>query len=408
MRIIIYEHVSGGGFAGQPIPTAVLAEGFGMLKTIVSDFKAAGHETTVFLDDRISKLNPPIAADLIVPIFYSHETENFLANIAKINDAVFIIAPETNHILQSLVELVEKTEKISLNCESGAIQKVADKIVLNKVLEKNKIPIPKTIVLDVTDDFAKVKESVKKVLQYPLIFKPVDGVGCGGLSKVEDEGQIVKAVERIKAEFFKDHFIVQECVEGEAASVSLLCTKDKALAISLNHQTIKFGSPEENSSYEGGAVPFNHSLKQDAFDVAEKVANCFEGLRGYVGVDLVLTNDKVFVVDVNPRLTTSYVGLSRVANFNVAQAVVNATLKEGLPTKPKTISYACFSKTITQSPTINAFEKIAQLTEVISPPFNVNDTACLLVIGHGDSLETARFSLEEAKKHVLNIISKGD
>ena len=35
----------------------------------------------------------------------------------------------------------------------------------------------------------------------------------------------------------------------------------------------------------------------------------FSGLRGYVGVDVVLGQDKLYVVDVNPRLTTSYVGL---------------------------------------------------------------------------------------------------
>ena len=38
---------------------------------------------------------------------------------------------------------------------------------------------------------------------------------------------------------------------------------------------------------------------------------------------------RAFVVDVNPRLTTSYVGLRRVANFNVAEAMVNAVLKVG-------------------------------------------------------------------------------
>ena len=65
-------------------------------------------------------------------------------------------------------------------------------------------------------------------------------------------------------------------------------------------------------------------LSKKHLRVAEKVVGCFKGLRGYVGVDLVLAKEKVFVVDVNPRLTTSYVGLSRVANFNVAEALVNA------------------------------------------------------------------------------------
>ncbi len=408
MRIIVYEYISGGGYAGQPIPSSVLTEGFGMLRTIVSDFKAAGHEITVFLDERISKLNPPMSADYTVPIIYSHEPATFLANIAKINDAVFIIAPETNHLLQSFADLVEKTNKISLNCDSSSIQNVADKIVLYQILEKNGLPIPKTIVLDVKNDLTKIRQYVPSVLCYPLVFKPADGVGCNGLSIIKEESQIVKAVEKIRNEFLKDHFIIQEYVAGEPASVSLICTKDKALAISLNHQTIKLGTPKEGSSYEGGAVPFNHPLKHDAFAVAEKVVRCFAGFRGYVGVDLVLTKDKVFVVDVNPRLTTSFVGLTRVVNFNIAQAIVNATLKNEIPMKPNIISYACFSKIVTPSPTVSAFHEIAQINEVISPPFPVNEVTCVLVVGIGDSLENAGFQLEEAKKSVLNVISRGE
>ena len=103
LRIIVYEHVSGGGYAQQPIPPSVLSEGFGMLRTVVSDFKAAGHEVTVLLDERLSKLNPPLDADCTVPIFYASEPKRFLSNIAKINDAVYVIAPETGQTLQSLV-----------------------------------------------------------------------------------------------------------------------------------------------------------------------------------------------------------------------------------------------------------------------------------------------------------------
>ncbi len=145
MRIIVYEHMSSGGYAGQPISDGVLSEGFGMLRTVISDFKAAGHEITVLLDSRISKLNSPINADCIVPIFYPQEVKNFLTNIAKINDAVLVIAPETGQTLQSFVELVEKTGKVSLNCESSAISKVANKLHLYQVLEKNHLSTPKTL-----------------------------------------------------------------------------------------------------------------------------------------------------------------------------------------------------------------------------------------------------------------------
>jgi predicted ATP-grasp superfamily ATP-dependent carboligase len=52
LKLLVYEHVSGGGFADEPIPAGVLSEGFGMLRTLISDFKAAGHNVTTTLENR--------------------------------------------------------------------------------------------------------------------------------------------------------------------------------------------------------------------------------------------------------------------------------------------------------------------------------------------------------------------
>ncbi len=409
MRLLVYEHISGGGYAGQPISLSVLSEGFGMLRSLVSDFKSAGHEVTVLLDARFSKLNPPIVADCTIPVFYPKEAEKLLINAAKINDAFYVIAPETGQTLQSLVELLEQIGKVSLNCDARAIQKVADKAVLYEMLKKNGLATPNTVVLNVDGGLAEVKQIIRSKFSYPVVFKPMDGVSCGGLSIVKEDAQVEKAVAKIKAESAGKHFIVQEFIDGEAASVSVLCTGGKALAISLNRQNVKVAVPEAVSSYEGGTVPFNHPLKQEAFSVGEKVVESFSGLRGYVGVDLVLVNDKPFVVDVNPRLTTSYVGLCRVATFNVAEALVDAVLKGKLPTKQEINGFVYFSKVETFKPTVNAFEKAAQMREVVSPPFPLddNDKACSLVAGQSEFLDNSRVRFEEAKKRLLNIISGG-
>jgi predicted ATP-grasp superfamily ATP-dependent carboligase len=253
----------------------------------------------------------------------------------------------------------------------------------------------------------RVKQAIKHELNYPVIFKPVDGVGCSGLSIVKEEAQIQKAIAKIKAVSKSPRFIAQEFVSGESISVNLLSTGKKALAISLNRQNVTLAEPIMDSSYNGCCVPFSHPLNQEAFALAEEVVESFPGLRGYIGVDLVLVGQKVFVVDVNPRLTTSYVGLRKVASFNVAQALVDAVLKGNLPTKPENHHFSCFSKIETSKPTINDFQKASTLDAVVSPPFPLerNSKSCALVIGEGNGVDDARLHLEEAKKHLLNIIT---
>ena len=276
-------------------------------------------------------------------------------------------------------------------------------------MKKNGLPTPKTEVFNVDEGLAEVIQNIKSNFSYPLVLKPIDGVSCGGLSIVKEGAEVEKAVDKIKAISANKHFIVQELINGEAASVSLLSTGHKAVAISLNRQNVEVAAPDAISSYNGGTVPFDNPIKQEAFNVGEKVLESFSGLGGYVGVDLVLVNDKVFVLDVNPRLTTSYVGLSRVATFNVAEALVNAVLKAKLPTKPKINGFVYFSKVETPKPTVSTFEKAAKIREVISPPFpmNNNDKACSLIAGQGESLDNAWLRFEEAQKCLLNIIRRG-
>jgi hypothetical protein len=388
---------------------SVLSEGFAMLRTLAADFEAAGHEVTVFLDARLSKLNPPIAADCTIPVFYAQEAEKFLVNAAKTNDAVYVVAPETGQTLQSLVQLVGQTGKLSLNCEVSTIRKVSDKTVLWETLKNSCLDVPETMTFNFDAGLAEVKSAIKTKLSYPVVFKPVDGVSCSGLSIVKEDAQVENAIAKIRAESVGNHFIAQEFIRGEAVSVSLLCTRTEALAISLNRQNVKLATPEAASSYEGGVVPFDHPFKHEAFKMAEKVTGSFAGLRGYVGVDLVLAEDKPFVVDVNPRLTTSYVGLSRVAGFNVAEAMVKAVLKNKLPARRESNGFVYFSKVGTSKPTVSSFQKAARINGVISPPFPVDDNlkATSLVTGHGESMEDALLRFEEAKKRLLNIISRG-
>ncbi|MGA3110622.1 MAG: ATP-grasp domain-containing protein [Candidatus Bathyarchaeia archaeon] len=410
MKILLYEHVSSGGYADKLLDLSVLSEGFGMLSCLAQDFKAAGHEVTVLLDDRISKMKLPIAAKCIVPVFQAQEAEKSLADAAKINDAIYVIAPETGLILQSLVALVEKTAKMSLNCEANAIGKISDKTVLHKTLRNNGLCTPETISFGVKDDLAQVKSEIKSQLGYPVIVKPVDGVSCGGLSIVQEGRQMENAFEKIKAISSGKSFMAQEFVCGEPVSVSLICTKDKSSSISLNKQIVHLSQPDGTSSYEGGAVPFDHPLKAKAFKAAEAATTCFSGLHGYVGVDLVLAQGKAFIVDFNPRLTTSYVGLSEVAGFNVAEAILEAALNNESPARQKDKGFVYFSKVRVPKPSIDVFVKATQMDGVVSPPFPFDDgsEAISLVAGHGESMSDAELRFEESKKRLLKMINRGN
>jgi predicted ATP-grasp superfamily ATP-dependent carboligase len=273
---------------------------------------------------------------------------------------------------------------------------------------KNGVRAPETMTFSVSDDLKEIMKAVRG--RFPLIFKPASGVSGCGLSIVRNEDHVAGAVGKIKNETLSKQFVAQELIRGAAVSVSLIATGGEAVAISLNRQDITIGTPESFSGYSGGLVPFDHPLRAEAFELAEKIVKAFRSLRGYIGVDFVLTEDEAVAIEVNPRLTTSYVGLRRVASFNVAQSIINAVLKHNLPRHIQSCGYACFSKVVTPNPPMEALQRTYGMDEVVSPPFPVSETsvASALIAAHGVKSIEASLRFREAKKRVFDTISRGN
>jgi hypothetical protein len=380
-----------------------------MLQTVTSDFQAAGHCVTVLLDSRLAMLNPPIKADYVVQVSSSQEIEASLYNGSKCTEAVFVIAPESNQVLQSIVERVKNSSLLSLNCSANSIAKVANKANLYANAKLLGLHVPETLSLNDFNDIKQVKAAIQQKLRFPVLFKPINGTSCEGLSIVRTSSQIAPAIAKLKRNSKNDCFIVQEFIDGIAASVSLISAGHQALPVSLNKQDVTLCAPDSNSSYNGGQVPLDSDIKEVAFSASRQLVESFGDLRGYVGVDLVLTKDKAFLVDVNPRLTTSYIGMRKVAYFNPAEAIFNVALKNKLPKKIHTSGYSCFSKVILPKPTFSALPEIYKMSNVASPPFPLAtaDVSCAIIEAHDATLHAAQLKFREAKERLQQICHGG-
>ncbi|OYT27382.1 MAG: ATP-utilizing protein, partial [Candidatus Altiarchaeales archaeon ex4484_96] len=161
------------------------------------------------------------------------------------------------------------------------------------------------------------------------------GAGCEGIM-----------FNRVKQK--KDEYIMQEYIEGVDASVSLFSNGAESMAVSLNKQ--KIIQTGNYLNYCGGVVPLKHVLRDEAFQLAEKAVDAIGGLKGCIGVDMILS-DKPYVVEINPRVTTSMTALQQAADFNVAYRSLKA-YQGFMPDKPrfnKVIEYNITDKGITYS-----------------------------------------------------------
>jgi predicted ATP-grasp superfamily ATP-dependent carboligase len=404
LRLLVYEYVSGGGLAKKPIPPSILSEGFGMLRAMVSDFKAAGHSVTTVLDSRLYALNAPLEAERVVPVSSLDEADVAVRKVAAEQvDAVCVIAPESEGVLRSLIASVERTGTPLLNCSSVAVGKVADKFLFQEHVKRLGLSTPESLMVSVHEGVEVVSQSINEEVGFPAVTKPLDGVGCAGLSIVLGKNDVPGAIAKIRKESAGKFFMAQQFIKGDSVSVSVISNGEESLPISLNKQDVSLGTPDSASSYNGGIVPFDSSLKRKAFELAKRVVESLRGAKGYVGVDLILGEAEAFVVEVNPRLTTSYMGMRKIAQFDPAEAMLNSALEGKLPHNHGSVGYACFSKVKAPKPTIEAVKQTYDIEEIVSPPFPIStdDSAWALFCSHSNTLENAKRELDEASKKLL-------
>jgi predicted ATP-grasp superfamily ATP-dependent carboligase len=403
LNLLIFEYVSGGGYANQQLSSSILSEGYGMLRSLISDCKAAGHNVTTLLDSRLKAFNPPNEADQTVSVYSPHQLSVKLKEHSGVVDAFYVIAPESGQVLKKLVGDIESSGGTLLNCEIAAIKRVSNKMTAYETMKKRGLKVPETILVDIHQKTENIKRLTKE-LGYPLVFKPLDGVSCGGLSLVKDEGDIAGAIQKVARESMNKQFIAQKVIRGKAASACVISNGDEAVAVTLNRQLVILASPDEESGYYGGVVPFDHNLEKEAIKAAERVVDEIGGLKGYVGVDMILTNEGPVVLEVNPRLTTSYVGLRRVVNFNPAEAIVNSVIGRNLPKNVHSRGYAFFSK-VEVPPRPQIIEETYKLRDVISPPFPIegNRSTVAFIATVSTSPKGAESVFYRTKKRLLNL-----
>ena len=325
MRILVHEYVSGGGLAGRPVPQSLAREGLAMRTALVADLAALGTHDIVTTADRRFPVAPTPRVSVVT--LSPRERPSRLNALIEGCDAVWLIAPETGRRLERLAARVERRGKLLIGSGARAVRTASDKTRLPALLDGRRLAHPVTHLLP----RGRLPRSLGRELTFPVGVKPGRGAGCGGVSVAWNRGELRRALPAARAESGATPLVLQSFVRGTAASVSLLADgRGGVLPLTVNAQSVR-GS--HRVLYHGGHTPLEHPLAGSAREAAAGACRAIPGLRGYVGVDLVLTDRDAVVIEVNARVTTAYLGVRAAIDANLAGLALTACTT-GLPAPP--------------------------------------------------------------------------
>jgi tyramine---L-glutamate ligase len=309
MQILVFEYITGGGFAKEPMPHSLAREGDLMLQALLDDLtEVDGNRLMVMRDAR---LEPPRTRILHgglewIQVGAADDLDAVWKSAIRNVDAVWPIAPETGGVLERLCREVRAEGRILLNSPAEAVALTASKLKTLTHLSRCGVDIVPTIGL--ADFCAQFRG--------PWVVKPDDGAGCGHTRIIRTRQDLKRLQEIPPAE----NFIVQPYLEGTAMSLSLLFKQGKAFLLSCNRQHIDIFN--DAISLAGCTVNIAPQDRTAFSELAGSIGRAIPELFGYAGVDLVLVDGRPKVLEVNPRLTTSYAVLSTALQQNVAALVL--------------------------------------------------------------------------------------
>ena len=222
-----------------------------------------------------------------------------IRRIAPDCDEALIIAPD--NLLARYTKIAEDLSR-NIGCSSLAIAVCANKRRTADTLKMHGIDVPAEV------------SSGRRVI------KEISGCGAVNMRyRDEDPGEKELGQEYIDGE----HYSVSMVGSRVVGEVCLYYTGEGPLVLSLNRQMIRIDE-EGIFHYDGGETPVTHPRQEEIITIAQKAATVL-GCQGYTGVDLVVTPDRIVVVDVNPRPTDSIIGIAAVMEEEIADIILKAS-----------------------------------------------------------------------------------
>ncbi|HYV85987.1 MAG TPA: ATP-grasp domain-containing protein [Patescibacteria group bacterium] len=317
MRVVVFEYFSARRAGSDP--AALRRAGGAMLRAVRQDLAAL----------------PYVGVAVVPP---SARPSATLRRMLRDADAALIVAPESGGILVRLLRVAVGEGVALLGPGPRAARLAGDKLATIRLLERAGVPVTASSTVPARFEARLLRR------RPPFVLKPRHGCGSEGVSLVRIADDLDGAVRRARAAAGGGGLLVEDYLSGVPASVSILVAprgpgvhagregrgregRRRIRVLALGRQRVAGRSALR---YVGGELPWRHPRGRQAVDAAVRAVAALDratgDVRGFLGVDLVIGPDGPRVLEINPRLTSSYLGLRRSLGPGAGRRLCDAML----------------------------------------------------------------------------------
>ena len=295
-KILIYEYITGGGLLNEDLSSDLMSEARMILSsTIESCKRSKSYDYSFFVDHRLK------GYDSDKSIIIHKSSDLYKLSLLNKYDYILPILPENHFNLLQYVNFLEKNNLKKIISNSKTINICSDKLKFFKYMDKHHIStIP-------TYNISDLKIRPKK-----YILKDRLGAGCSYV-RVSSKRDLKK--------YYSADKVIQPFIEGKHYSLSVFFSENNFRLLTFNKQNIII----RNKMIKLKSLSINVPpiLYYKNLILLSLIKKSLPGLFGFVGIDIIIKDNKIYVIEINPRLTTSYTGLYETIGYNMIDLLDN-------------------------------------------------------------------------------------
>ncbi len=227
---------------------------------------------------------------------------------------------------QTAIKLTEALLKMGvpiLGTSAADVDAAEDRELFDKILEECAIPRPagKTVFT------AEEALTAANELGYPVLVRPSYVLGGQGMQIAICDDDIIEFMRIINMTVQEHPILVDKYLMGKEVEVDAVCDGEDILIPGIMEHIERAGIHSGDSISVYPAQSISRKVKVDIVNYTKKLANSLHVI-GLINIQFIVFNEKVYVIEVNPRSSRTVPYISKVTSLPIVDIATKVILGE--------------------------------------------------------------------------------
>ncbi len=300
--------------------------------------------------------------DIATRLYFEPMNIEYIMNIIKKENPKGVLVQFGG---QTAINLAEKLDNLGvkiLGTSITSINAAEDRKIFEKILKELSIPQPKgCAVTSATEALNAVKE-----LGYPVLVRPSYVIGGRGMQVVyNDEELLTYITEAFK--FSNEHpVLIDQYLEGQEVELDAISDGRDVLIPGICEHIERAGVHSGDSMSIYPSQNISRKNEKILVKYATKLARRLN-IKGLMNIQFIIKDDKVYVIEVNPRASRTVPIMSKVTGIPMVNIAVSAILGKSIRRAGYGVGLYKKSNLVSVKMPIFSWQKLNRIDPALAP-----------------------------------------